>query len=63
MTREDAIALLELMKREQRNEASIPPVESDAVARRYVKIMSQLDHRDRCGARREPQALPGRRSC
>ena len=42
MTRDDAIALLEMMRREQRSQSSVPPLRSDAIARRYVNIMSQL---------------------
>lgn len=42
MTRDDAIALLEMMRREQRSQSSVPPLRSDAIAKRYVNIMSQL---------------------
>jgi hypothetical protein len=51
MTRDEAIALLELMKREQRDDSGVPPVDSEAIAKRYVRMMSQLRGKGRraCG--------------
>jgi hypothetical protein len=47
MTRDEAIALLELMKREQRRRSEVPPLQSETIARRYVRLMSQLHGKDR----------------
>lgn len=63
MTRDDAIALLELMKREQRKEADVPPVESERIARRYVRMMSQLCGWGQYGGGEYPRTGTGRRSC
>lgn len=41
MTREEAIELLELMRRQQHDEESIAPLDSEMLARAYVRITTR----------------------
>jgi hypothetical protein len=54
MTREEAAALLELMRRQQRDQAPVPRLDAQAMAKCYVKIVTGLA--DKSASR------PGRRS-
>jgi hypothetical protein len=52
MTSEEAAALLEMMKQQQRERAAVPRLDSEAMAKCYVRILDNLREKGSGRARR-----------